>query len=185
GSGFGEVDAQPVAAAHDVFGADAFGLQRAKGRVADRMRRQPRDVATVEPELCEAHRHVGFAAAKRGRENRRLKQSFESRRAQTEHDFAEGDDRWRHYGADRAAATFSTTRRALAVMISNRPRSTDAGSTRAEPMPTAAAPARIQSPALSGVTPPVGTSLTWGSGARISLMNWGPSIVAGNTFTRS
>ena len=58
-------------------------------------------------------------------------------------------------------------------------------SSSAEPTPTATAPARIQSPALSSVTPPVGISLTCGSGARTSLMNDGPSAVAGNTLTTS
>ena len=38
------------------------------------------------------------------------------------------------------------------------------------PTPTATAPARIQSPALSSVTPPVGISFTWGIGPRMSLM---------------
>ena len=44
---------------------------------------------------------------------------------------------------------------------------------------------RIQSPALSRVTPPVGMSRTCGSGARMSLKNPGPSAVAGNTLTMS
>ena len=48
--------------------------------------------------------------------------------------------------------------------------------------PTATAPARIHSPALSRLTPPVGISLTCGSGALTSLMNWGPRAVAGNTL---
>ena len=52
-------------------------------------------------------------------------------------------------------------------------------------MPTATAPARIQSPALSSVTPPVGISFTCGNGARTSLMYCGPSMVAGKTFTMS
>ena len=53
------------------------------------------------------------------------------------------------------------------------------------PTPTATAPARIQSPALSSVTPPVGISFTWGSGPRTSVKNDGPSAVAGKTFTMS
>ena len=52
-------------------------------------------------------------------------------------------------------------------------------SSSAVPTPTATAPARIHSPALSSVTPPVGISLTCGSGARTSLMYDGPSAVAG------
>ena len=53
------------------------------------------------------------------------------------------------------------------------------------PTPTATAPARIQSPAFSTVTPPVGISFTCGSGARTSFKYDGPSVVAGNTLTMS
>jgi hypothetical protein len=58
-------------------------------------------------------------------------------------------------------------------------------SSSADPIPTATAPARIQSWALSSETPPVGISFTCGSGARTSLMNCGPSDVAGNTLMMS
>ena len=56
--------------------------------------------------------------------------------------------------------TLSTNLRALAVITSKRPLSMAAESRSDDPAATATAPARIQSPALSGVTPPVGMSLT-------------------------
>src|SRR5207248_7953540 len=86
---------------------------------------------------------------------------------------------------DRAADTFATTLRAFVMIASKRPSSIAFVSTNADPMPTATAPARIQSPALSSVTPPVGISFTCGNGARTSLMYCGPSMVAGKTFTMS
>src|SRR6185503_19518176 len=182
GAGLGEIDADPTARANDERGVDAFGAQRAHRRVANRVRRQAGDVAAVQPELRQARGHVGFAAAEGRREHRRLEEPLEPGRAEPQHQLAEGDDFFRH---PRAAATLATTWRAFAVIWSQAPASTARGSTSAEPTPTAAAPARIQSPAFVSVTPPVGISFTCGSGPRTSLMNPGPSAVAGNSLTMS
>ena len=73
-------------------------------------------------------------------------------------------------------------RRAFCAITSNRPASIAAVSSSADPTPTATAPARIQSPAFSRLTPPVGISFTWGNGARTSFMYCGPSAVAGNSL---
>jgi hypothetical protein len=70
----------------------AFGAQRADDGVPDRVRRQARHVVALEPEVGEADGDVGFAAAERRREHRRLEQALESWRAEPQHDFAEGDD---------------------------------------------------------------------------------------------
>ena len=75
--------------------------------------------------------------------------------------------------------------RAAAEMSPNRRSATASTSTSAVPTPMAHAPARIQSPAFSRVTPPVGISFTCGNGPRRSLKKPGPSAVAGNTFTTS
>src|SRR5207248_2960690 len=42
------------------------------------------------------HRHVGLAAAERGDELRGLQEALETRRRQTQHNFAESDDRFLH-----------------------------------------------------------------------------------------
>src|SRR5262249_16907141 len=123
-----------------------------------------------------------------------LEEPLESGRPEPQHDLAEGDDAWRHgssggpegpaYGV-LADATLETMRRALAAMTSSRPSSIAFVSTSADPTPTATAPARIQSPALWSVPPPVGIRRSCGIGARRSLMYCGPSAVAGKTFTTS
>src|SRR5262245_58469117 len=121
--------------------------------------------------MREAGGDVRFAAAERRAKHRRLQQPLEPGRAEAQHDFAERDDLHRAAPAVplRAAATLDTTRRALAVSTAKSPRAMAAASTSAEPRPTATAPARIHSPALSRLTPPVGISFTCGSGARTSL----------------
>ena len=70
----------------------AFGPQGANRGVADGVRRQPRDVVTVEAEVREADADIGFTAAEGGREHRRLQKPLEPGRAQAKHDFAERDD---------------------------------------------------------------------------------------------
>ena len=50
GAGLGEIDPDPLAAAHDELGLHAFGAQRAHGRLADLVRRQPRHIVAVEAE---------------------------------------------------------------------------------------------------------------------------------------
>src|SRR4051812_8091111 len=185
-----EIDAEAIAAADDEIRPDAFGAQGAQSGLADRVRRESRHVLTLEAELRKADRDVCFAAAERRRQHRRLKEPLEPRRTEPKHQLAERDNLLRlvrvgcHF-ADLAAATFATMRRAFCAITSNRPLSIAAASRSADPTPTATAPARIQSPALSRVTPPVGISLTCGSGARTSLMYCGPSAVAGNTLMMS
>ena len=66
----GVVDADAIAAAEDGFGANAFGAKRFDRRVADRVRRQPRHIPALDPELRQADGDVGFAAAERGDELR-------------------------------------------------------------------------------------------------------------------
>ena len=60
-------------------------------------------------------------------------------------------------------------RRALSVMTWNCFAAIALVSTIADPTPTATAPARSQSPALSIDTPPVGISFTCGSGPLMSF----------------
>src|SRR6266511_2678801 len=182
---FGEIDADSIATAKNVFGDDPFGSQCADRRFSDCVRGESCDVAAFESELREAHRDIRFAAAKRRRQDGRLQEPLESRRAQAQHEFAEGDDSGRHHRVARAARTFATMRSALEVIVRNEPDATSFALTRAEPTPTATAPARIQSPALSTDTPPVGISLTCGNGARTSFRKAGPSAVAGNTLITS
>src|SRR5215831_3978893 len=182
-AGFSEVDAQPIASAQNEVRAYTFCAQRADGGIANRVCRHARYVEAVDAELREAHRDIGFAATECGGQRRRLKQSFEARRTEPEHDLAERDDR--HSRPERADATFATRRCAPVVMTSNRRSAMARASSNADPMPTATAPARIQSPALSMDTPPVGISFNCGSGARMSLKYVGPSAVAGNTLTTS
>ena len=52
-----------------------------------------------------------------------------------------------------------------------------------EPRPTATAPARMKSGAVSTVTPPVGSSGMCGNGPRNSRTNAGPATEAGKSFT--
>src|SRR6266545_468324 len=179
----GEIDPDPAAAADDVVRANAFRAQRANRRVPDGMGRQPRHVVALEPEVREARCHVRLAAAERCRQDGRLQQPLEPGRAEAQHDLAERHGACRHTYL--AAATLETIRRALFVRTSSRPSSIALWSSRADPTPTAIAPARIQSPALSSDTPPVGINRTCGSGALTSLMNCGPRAVAGKTFTMS
>ena len=63
------------------------------GRVADRVRRQPRHVVALEAEVREADGDVGLAAAERRRRARGdWKKPLESGRAEPQHDLAEGHD---------------------------------------------------------------------------------------------
>src|SRR5262245_19426733 len=54
-----------------------------------------------------------------------------------------------------------------------------------EPTPTAGHPALKNSPIFSSVTPPVGTILRWGNGARIDLIYAVPSVSAGKSLMKS
>ena len=65
-----EVDADPIAAAHDVSGVDPLRPQRPYRRVADRMSRQARNVDAPESEMCQADRYVRLAAAESRTEQR-------------------------------------------------------------------------------------------------------------------
>ena len=70
----------------------AFGAQRAHGGLADVVRRQPRDVITLEAEQREADGHVRLSAAEGRTEHRRLKKPLVSGRAEPQHDLAECHD---------------------------------------------------------------------------------------------
>jgi len=63
---------------------------------------------------------VRFPAAECRAQHRRLQQPLEPRWSQPQHQLAEGDNACAHF-PPRAAATFSTIRRAFAVMTSKRP----------------------------------------------------------------
>src|SRR5690606_36080600 len=180
GAGLGVVDPHAAAAAHHRVGEDAFGAQRADGRVANRVPGQPRHVPALETEVGEADRDVGLAASERRMEHRRLQEPFMPRRTQPQHDFPE-----RHYllhDCPRAARTLAMTRRLLSTITSKFPEAMAFESNSDVPSSTAAAPAAIHSPALSTVTPPVGISFTWGMGPCRSFRYPGPSAVAGNTL---
>src|SRR5262249_32710279 len=152
---------------NDESRVDALGAQGSKSGLADRMLRQAGDVAAGETEMREARGDIRFTAAEGRRQHGRLKKSLEAGRAQPQHDLPERDAG----GAHCRGSTLARTRRAFSVITANSPRSIAPASTSADPMPTATAPARIHSPALSIVTPPVGISFTCGSGARTSRMN--------------
>src|SRR5213593_2857772 len=85
----------------------------------------------------------------------------------------------------RAARIASTNALALAVIVAQSLLAIASLFTRAAPIPRQAAPALIHSGTLLRSTPPVGTNLNCGSGARISRKYPGPNWVDGNTFTRS
>ena len=53
------------------------------------------------------------------------------------------------------------------------------------PTPTAETPAANHSPTFSGVTPPVGATGMWASGAITDFTYCGPRTSAGNSLTRS
>src|SRR5204863_8693287 len=112
--------------------------------------------------------HVRFAAAECGAEHRRLQKSFEPRRVEPKHDLAERDHLG-HQAVPLAALTLATMRLALAAIGAKFFAASAFVSSSAEPTPTAAAPARSQSPTLSIDTPPVGISFTCGSGPWMSL----------------
>ena len=59
--------------------ADAFGPQRADAGVADRVRRQARDVVALQPELRQADGDVRLAAAEGRRQHRRLEEAARTR----------------------------------------------------------------------------------------------------------
>ena len=97
-----------------------------------------------------------------------MKQPFTLRGGQTQQYLAEGDDRSRVIAhartrVARATAIPSDTVRARVVMVAKSPACTSAGSTSADPSPTATTPAAIHVPTLSGVTPPVGINSRNGS----------------------
>src|SRR4029453_16101653 len=87
-----------------------------QGSVADGVSWKCGHVHAVEAEMREAHGDIGLAAAKGGRERRRLQQALESRRAQSQHDLAERDDARRRGGHDgpRTDLTDATIRSAFA-----------------------------------------------------------------------
>src|SRR5712691_11568924 len=86
----------------------------------------------------------------------------------------------------RASLTAETYVRAAATTD---PRSPDLMAfvfTRSAPSPKAHAPAAIKSLAVESETPPVGTSLIWGSGAFRARRYFGPpTALQGKTFTAS
>ena len=87
-----EVDADPVAAALDELGSHAFGADRLHRRIPDRVPGQPGHEVALEAEVRQADGHVRLATAERRAEHRRLEEALESRRAEPQHDLAEGDD---------------------------------------------------------------------------------------------
>src|SRR5207249_11787559 len=113
----------------------------------------------------------------------RREQPFFPGRAEPQEQLAERDHprhgvlpRWR-----RASATRSTNDRARAVSSAAEPSASRAALASALPTLTAAAPARIQSPAFSSDTPPEGTSRRKGSGTSTSRMEAGPTAEAGDS----
>jgi hypothetical protein len=73
GAGLGEINPDAMAGANDVRGVDALGAQCPHAGIADRVRREARDVAAVQAELREAGGDVGLAAAEGRRQHGRLK----------------------------------------------------------------------------------------------------------------
>ena len=78
---------------------------------------------------------------------------------------------------------FSTNCLAVSVTSCRLPFSAPA--VRLPPTPTATAPALIQSPTLSMLTPPVGIRDAWGNGPFTALTKAGPRVSPGNNFTMS
>src|SRR5690606_39767357 len=115
-AGLGEVDADALAAADDGAGLHALGAEGADGGVANRVLRQLRDVPAVEPEVREAHGHVGLAAAERRLEVRRLEEPLVAGRAQPQHDFPERHDLL--HACPRARRTLATMRRPRSTITS-------------------------------------------------------------------
>ena len=79
-------------AARDEPRVDAVAAQVVERRLADGVVGQPGHEAGVVPEVGEADRDVGFAAAVGDVELAGLDEALKARRREPEHDFAEGDD---------------------------------------------------------------------------------------------
>src|SRR2546430_1142649 len=165
-----EVDPEALTTPLDPFGTDSFPLERCDARMPDGIVGYARDVVASHAEMAQGDRHVRFCSAEAGHEVARLEQSFFPGRAEPQEQLAECDHprhgvlpRWR-----RASATRSTNDRARAVSSAAEPSASRTALASAPPTLTAAAPARIQSPAFSSDTPPEGTSRRNGSGASTS-----------------
>src|SRR3989442_610054 len=165
-----EVDPEALTTPLDPFGADSFSLERRDARAPDGIVGYARDVVASHAAMAQGDRHVRLCPAEARHEVARLEQSFFPGRAEPQEQLAERDHprhgvlpRWR-----RASATRSTNDRARAVSSAAEPSASRAALASALPTLTAAAPARIQSPAFSSDTPPEGTSRRKGSGASTS-----------------
>src|SRR5207253_918782 len=128
------------------------------------------DLVAADAKVTQGHRDVRLRAAKARHELARLEQTFFTGWAEPQQQLAKRDrpghcalPAWR-----RALATQSTRARARAVSSSVATSASRAALTSALPTLTAAARARIHSPALSSDTPPEGTSRRNGSGASTS-----------------
>src|SRR5439155_13760005 len=180
-----EVNPQALTAARDPLGADAFARERRHAGVPDGIVGDARDVVAAHAEMTQGDCDVRFRTAEARHQVARLEQAFLTGWAEPQQQLAERDHPlhcaspvWR-----RALATQSTSLRARAVSSAVAPSVSRAALTSALPTLTAAAPARIHSPAFSSDTPPEGTSRRNGSGARTSRMNPGPTAAAGNSLT--
>ena len=100
GPGLHEVDAQATGSPDDVVGLDLHRAQGADGGVAERARRQGRDVARAQPVVGHRHGHVGLAAGEGRLQRAALEQPLVAGRLQPQHDLAERDDE-RAVGDDR------------------------------------------------------------------------------------
>ena len=91
-AGFEEVDADPLAAAHDVIGAHAIAAQCGQAGIAQVVLGQAGDELDRFAVVGQRDGHIGFAAAVDGFERTGLGEALKARRRQAEHDFAKGDD---------------------------------------------------------------------------------------------
>src|ERR1041385_963605 len=158
----------------------AFTPQRLEARIAEGIVGNPGDVVACDAEMREADGNIRLRAAETGLESRRSEQALLARGGKPQQELAERDG----FHA-RARATLATSARARAVSSAAPGGASSGAETRALPRLTAAAPARIQSPAFSSVTPPDGINRTEGRGASTSRIYEGPTADAGNSLISS
>ena len=101
GAGLGEINPETLAAANDEVCTNPLAAKAPNDRIANRARRKTRYVAAVEAKVGETHRNVRLASSECRGQSGRLKEPLDPRRAEPQHDLAEGDHlchsaAWRH-----------------------------------------------------------------------------------------
>src|SRR5581483_5783387 len=94
-AGLDEIDAHASFASHDVGRVHAETSQFADEGIRDGIiGGQYREIARGQSELRDGDGDIGFTASEGGDELRRLQETLKARRRESEHSFAESDDKW-------------------------------------------------------------------------------------------